>query len=62
MIQQRIDIKLQSQGQPLIPSAELQLLNVFVGKWHTEGLSYGSGQSKENPHLSLCCRFLHQSG
>ena len=52
MIQQRIDIKLQSQGQPLIPSAELQLLNVFVGKWHTEGLSYGSGQSKENPYDS----------
>jgi hypothetical protein len=39
--------------QPLLtPSAELQLLNVFVGKWHTQGLSYGSGQSKENPYDS----------
>ena len=52
MIQQRIDTKFQSQGQPLIPSAELQLLNVFVGKWHLEGLSYGSGQAYENPHDS----------
>ncbi len=37
---------------PLTPSAEHQLLNVFVGKWHLEGLSYGSGQSKENPYDS----------
>ena len=47
-----IDIKLQSQGQPLVPSAEHQLLNIFVGKWHLEGLSYGSGQAYENPHDS----------
>jgi hypothetical protein len=39
--------------QPLLtPSAELQLLNVFVGKWPTEGLSYGVGQSKENPYFN----------
>ncbi len=36
----------------LTPSAELQLLNVFVGKWPTDGLSYGLGQSHENPYDS----------
>ncbi len=35
-----------------IPSLEHQLLNVFVGKWHLEGLSYGLGQSRENPYDS----------
>jgi Protein of unknown function (DUF1579) len=49
---QTIDIKLQSQGQQIPPSAEHQLLNIFVGKWHLEGLSYGLGQSKENPYDS----------
>ncbi len=44
--------KVQSLQAPLTPSPELQLLNVFVGKWHLEGLSYGSGQSKENPYDS----------
>jgi Protein of unknown function (DUF1579) len=44
--------KPQSLQPPLTPSAEHQLLNVFVGKWHLEGLSYGSGQSYENPHDS----------
>jgi pimeloyl-ACP methyl ester carboxylesterase len=34
---QTIDIKLQSQGQPLIPSAEHQRLDLFVGKWKTGG-------------------------
>lgn len=28
---------------------EHDLLDVFVGKWHAEGLSYGEGQSKEDP-------------
>jgi Protein of unknown function (DUF1579) len=37
---------------PLTPSAELRRLDIFVGKWHTEGLSYGSGQSYENPYDS----------
>jgi hypothetical protein len=70
---QTIDIKLQSQGQPLAPSTEIQRLQIFVGKWNTEGethasvdapavkvafvdtdewLSYGSGQSRENPYDS----------
>jgi Protein of unknown function (DUF1579) len=44
--------KPQSLQPQISPSTELQLLNIFVGKWHTEGLSYGSGQSKENPHDS----------
>jgi hypothetical protein len=44
--------KPQSLQPSLTPSAELQLLNVFVGKWPTEGLSYGSGQSYENPYDS----------
>ncbi len=44
--------KLQTLQPQLTPSAELQLLNVFVGKWPTEGLSYGSGQSYENPYDS----------
>ena len=44
--------KPQSLQPPLTPSAELQLLNIFVGKWPTEGLSYGLGQSKENPYDS----------
>ena len=44
--------KVQSLQVLLTPSPELQLLDVFVGKWQTEGLSYGSGQSKENPHDS----------
>ena len=37
---------------PLTPSPELRRLDIFVGKWHREGLSYGSGQSQENPHDS----------
>jgi Protein of unknown function (DUF1579) len=37
MTQQTIDIKLQSQGQTIIPSAEHQRLDLFVGKWKTEG-------------------------
>jgi Protein of unknown function (DUF1579) len=52
MTQQTIDGKLQFQEQQIAPGAEHQLLNIFVGKWHTEGLSYGSGQSKENPYDS----------
>jgi Protein of unknown function (DUF1579) len=34
---QTIDIKLQSQGQPIAPSAEIQHLNLLVGAWSTEG-------------------------
>jgi hypothetical protein len=44
--------KVQSLQPQLTPSAELRRLDIFVGKWHTEGLSYGSGQSKENPYDS----------
>jgi Protein of unknown function (DUF1579) len=47
-----ITTKPQSPQPQLAPSPEHQLLNVFVGKWHTEGLSYGWGQSKENPDYS----------
>jgi hypothetical protein len=52
MSRKTIATKVQSPQLLLTPSAELQLLNVFVGKWPTEGLSYGSGQSKENPYDS----------
>jgi Protein of unknown function (DUF1579) len=52
MSRKTIATKVQPPQLPLIPSAELQLLNVFVGKWHLEGLSYGSGQSQENPYDS----------
>jgi Protein of unknown function (DUF1579) len=47
-----IATKVQSPQPPLTPSAELRRLDVFVGKWPTEGLSYGLGQSKENPYDS----------
>jgi Protein of unknown function (DUF1579) len=39
---QTIDIKLQSQGQPLTPSSELQRLHVLVGTWNTEGETHAS--------------------
>jgi Protein of unknown function (DUF1579) len=39
---QTIDIKLQSKGQPIGPSAEIQHLHRFVGKWNTEGQTYAS--------------------
>ena len=52
MSRKAIATKVQSLQPPLTPSPELQLLNIFVGKWPTEGLSYGSGQSKENPYDS----------
>jgi hypothetical protein len=39
MTQQTIDGKLQFQGQQIAPGAEHQLLNIFVGKWHTEDSS-----------------------
>ena len=48
-----IATKPQSPQPPLTPSAEHQLLDVFVGKWHTEGLAYaGESQSTENPYDS----------
>jgi Protein of unknown function (DUF1579) len=52
MLRRATATKVQSPQLPLTPSAELQLLNIFVGKWHLEGLSYGSGQSRENPYDS----------
>ncbi len=39
---QTIDIKLQSQGQAIAPSVEIQRLQIFVGKWNTEGQTYAS--------------------
>ncbi len=45
MIQQTIDIKLQSQGQPIAPSAELQRLELLVGKWNTEGETHASADA-----------------
>jgi Protein of unknown function (DUF1579) len=42
MTQQTIDIKLQSQGQLIAPSAEIQRLHLFVGKWKTEGETHAS--------------------
>jgi Protein of unknown function (DUF1579) len=42
---QTIDIKLQSQGQPLAPSAELQRLHVLVGTWNTEGETHASADA-----------------
>ncbi len=52
MSRKAIATKIQSLQPPLTPSPELRRLDIFVGKWHTEGLSYGSGQSKENPYDS----------
>ncbi|WP_310489355.1 DUF1579 family protein [Chamaesiphon sp. VAR_69_metabat_338] len=34
---QTTNIKLQSQGQSIAPSLEIQRLHLFVGKWKTEG-------------------------
>jgi hypothetical protein len=45
MTQQTIDIKLQSQGQQIAPSAELQRLHVLVGKWNTEGETHASADA-----------------
>ena len=45
MTQQTIDIKLQSQGQPLAPNAEIQRLHLFVGKWKTEGETHASADA-----------------
>jgi Protein of unknown function (DUF1579) len=42
---QTIDIKLQSQGQPIIPSAEIQLLHLMVGTWNTEGETHASADA-----------------
>jgi Protein of unknown function (DUF1579) len=42
MTQKTIDIKLQSPGQPLAPSAAHQRLELFVGKWNIEGETYAS--------------------
>jgi Protein of unknown function (DUF1579) len=42
---QTIDIKLQSQGKPIAPSAEIQRLHLFVGKWKTEGETHASADA-----------------
>ena len=42
---QTIDIKLQSQGQQIAPSAEIQRLHLFVGKWKTEGETHASADA-----------------
>jgi hypothetical protein len=42
---QTIDIKLQSQGQQISPSAEIQRLHLFVGKWNTEGETHASADA-----------------
>lgn len=42
---QTIDTKLQSQGQPIAPSAETQHLHLLVGKWNTEGETHASEAS-----------------
>jgi Protein of unknown function (DUF1579) len=39
------DIKLQSQGQQIAPSAEIQRLHLFVGKWNTEGETHASADA-----------------
>lgn len=39
------DIKLQSQGQQIAPSAEIQRLHLFVGKWNTEGETHASANA-----------------
>jgi Protein of unknown function (DUF1579) len=39
---QTIDIKLQSQGHAIAPSAEIQRLELLVGKWNTEGETHAS--------------------
>jgi Protein of unknown function (DUF1579) len=42
---QTIDLKLQSQGQPIAPSAEIQRLHLFVGTWNTEGETHASADA-----------------
>lgn len=42
---QTIDIKLQSQGQQVAPSAELQRLELLVGKWNTEGETHANADA-----------------
>jgi Protein of unknown function (DUF1579) len=42
---QTIDIKLQSQGQSIAPSPEIQRLHLFVGKWKTEGETHASADT-----------------
>jgi Protein of unknown function (DUF1579) len=42
---QTIDIKLQSQGQPIAPSAEIQRLHLFVGTWNAEGKTQASADA-----------------
>ena len=39
------DIKLQSQGQSIAPSAEIQHLELLVGKWNTEGETHASADA-----------------
>jgi Protein of unknown function (DUF1579) len=45
MSQQTTNIKLQSQGQSIAPSPEIQRLHLFVGKWKTEGETHASADA-----------------
>jgi hypothetical protein len=36
-------------GPPPVRGAAHQRLNVFVGTWHAEGVSYGEGQNPKDP-------------
>jgi Protein of unknown function (DUF1579) len=42
---QTTNIKLQSQGQSIAPSPEIQRLHLFVGKWKTEGETHASADA-----------------
>jgi Protein of unknown function (DUF1579) len=39
------DIKLQSHGQPIAPSAEMQHLHLLVGTWNTEGETHANADA-----------------
>jgi len=39
-------------GPPPVRGPEHERLNVFVGKWHAEGESYGQNQDPDNPRAA----------
>jgi len=43
----------QNKSKQLDQQAALNKLDVFIGKWHAEGQSYGDGQQKGNPYASI---------
>ena len=45
MTQQTIETNIQLLEQPLTPSAELQHLHLFVGKWNTQGETHASADT-----------------